>query len=100
MKIDIPTVLVHLRGKVVRRGAEGAEDRAEAASMKAVAYAFGSTKRFRRAQRLALGGLRLLARVPVLGRIVPGPIAAWTSVRELPEPPPETFGDWWRGRRT
>jgi L-lactate dehydrogenase complex protein LldF len=100
VKIDIPTVLVHLRGKVIRRGAEGAEDRPEALSMKAAAYAFGSTTRYRRAQRVAIGALRLLAKVPALGRIVPGPLAAWTSVRDLPEPPRETFTDWWRGRRS
>ncbi|MFT3864723.1 MAG: LutB/LldF family L-lactate oxidation iron-sulfur protein [Solirubrobacterales bacterium] len=98
VKIDIPGVLVHLRGKVIRRGAgKGAEERAEALSMKAAAYAFGSTARYRRAQALALRGLRLLAKAPVLGRIVPGPLAAWTSVRELPEAPSETFTNWWRG---
>jgi L-lactate dehydrogenase complex protein LldF len=100
VKIDIPSVLVHLRGKVIRRGAEGAEDRAEALSMRAAAFAFGSTKRYHRAQKVALRALGGLARVPVLGRLVPGPLAAWTSVRELPEPPRETFTEWWRGRGT
>ncbi|MBS1888597.1 MAG: lactate utilization protein [Actinobacteria bacterium] len=99
VKIDIPTVLVHLRGEVVRREAGGSKDAAERLSMKAAAYAFGSTTRYRRAQRLALRALRVLAKVPVLGRLVPGPLAAWITVRDLPEPPPETFGDWWRGRR-
>jgi L-lactate dehydrogenase complex protein LldF len=98
VKIDIPTVLVHLRGEAIRRGAEGAEDRAEALSMKAAAYAFGGSKRYHRAQRVALRALGGLAKAPVLGRLVPGLLAAWTSVRELPEPPKETFSDWWRGR--
>jgi L-lactate dehydrogenase complex protein LldF len=102
VKIDIPTVLVHLRGKVVRReaGERSAEDAAERLSMKVAASAFESSRRYRLAQRLVLPVLRLLAKVPVLARIVPGPLAAWTSVRELPEPPRETFSDWWRGRQS
>ncbi|MBS1676483.1 MAG: lactate utilization protein [Actinobacteria bacterium] len=100
VKIDIPTVLVHLRGKVIRReaGGGGAEDAAERLSMKAAAAAFATPRRYRLAQRVVLPVLRLLTGVPGLARIVPGPLAAWTSVRELPEPPRETFSDWWRGR--
>jgi hypothetical protein len=66
--------------------------------MKLAALAFGTPRRYRLAQRTVLPALRLLTKVPGLARIVPGPLAAWTSVRELPEPPRETFGDWWRGR--
>lgn len=100
VKIDIPTVLVHLRGKVIRRGAgeHSVEDAAERLSMKAAAAAFDTPRRYRLAQRVALPVLRLLAKVPGLARIIPGPLAAWTSVRDLPEPPRETFTDWWRGR--
>jgi L-lactate dehydrogenase complex protein LldF len=100
VKIDIPTVLVHLRGKVIRReaGEHGVEDAAERASMKAAASAFATPRRYRLAQRLALPALRLLTKLPGLARIVPGPLKAWTSVRDLPEPPRETFADWWRGR--
>jgi L-lactate dehydrogenase complex protein LldF len=102
VKIDIPTVLVHLRGKVARRavGEHDAEETAERLSMKAASFAFADPRRYRLAQRLVLPVLRLLAKVPVLGRIVPGPLAAWTSVRDLPEAPEETFSDWWRGRRS
>jgi L-lactate dehydrogenase complex protein LldF len=100
VKIDIPTVLVHLRGKVVRREAGGdADDRGERLSMKLAAWAFGTPRRYRFAQRTVLPALRLLTKVPGLARIVPGPLAAWTSVRELPEPPRETFSEWWQGRR-
>jgi L-lactate dehydrogenase complex protein LldF len=100
VKIDIPTVLVHLRGKVVRREAGGdAEGRGERLSMKLAAWAFGTPRRYRLAQRTALPVLRLLAKVPGLARLIPGPLAAWTNVRELPEPPRETFSEWWQGRR-
>jgi len=103
VKIDIPTVLVHLRGKVVRREAAGAggeaDDPGERLSMKLAAWAFGTPRRYRLAQRTALPALRLLAKVPGLARLIPGPLAAWTTVRELPEPPEETFSEWWQGRR-
>jgi L-lactate dehydrogenase complex protein LldF len=67
--------------------------------MKLAAWAFGTPRRYRFAQRTVLPALRLLTKVPGLARIVPGPLAAWTSVRELPEPPRETFSEWWQGRR-
>ncbi|MDP9416939.1 MAG: DUF3390 domain-containing protein, partial [Actinomycetota bacterium] len=28
-------------------------------------------------------------------RSLPPPLSAWTGVRDLPEPPAETFRDWW-----
>jgi L-lactate dehydrogenase complex protein LldF len=105
VKIDIPTVLVHLRGKIVRREAGGGEvargeasDPGERLSMKVAAWAFRKPRRYRLAQRTALPALRLLAKVPGLARAIPGPLAAWTNARELPEPPKETFSEWWRGR--
>jgi L-lactate dehydrogenase complex protein LldF len=100
VKIDIPTVLVHLRGEVIRReaGEHSAEDAAERLSMKAAASAFATPGRYHLAQRLVLPALRLLAKVPGLARILPGPLKAWTTVRDLPGPPSETFTDWWRGR--
>jgi L-lactate dehydrogenase complex protein LldF len=27
-----------------------------------------------------------------------GPLRRWTEVRDLPEPPAQTFRDWWRER--
>jgi L-lactate dehydrogenase complex protein LldF len=29
-------------------------------------------------------------------RALPPPLSAWTASRDLPEPPAETFRDWWR----
>jgi len=69
VKIDIPTVLVHLRGKVVRReGGGDADDRGERLSMKVAAWAFGTPRRYRLAQRTVLPALRLLTKVPGLAR--------------------------------
>jgi L-lactate dehydrogenase complex protein LldF len=89
VKIDIPEVLVHLRGEVVAR--KRALD-PERAAMKAVAWAFGSRWRFERAQRLAQLGQGPLARLP-------GPLSGWTATRELPRVPSQTFREWWRERR-
>jgi L-lactate dehydrogenase complex protein LldF len=88
VKIDIPTVLVHLRGRVVRE--EKSKLTPEALAMKAMAAAFGSRRRYEGAQRLAR-----LGRGPLAKAAVPG----WTAMRDLPEPPKETFRDWWRRER-
>src|SRR5204863_5261814 len=87
VKIDIPTVLVHLRGRVVRE--EKSRLSPEALAMKGIAVAFGSRRRFEGAQRLAR-----LGRGPLAKAAVPG----WTAMRDLPEPPKETFRDWWHRR--
>jgi L-lactate dehydrogenase complex protein LldF len=90
VKIDIPSVLVHLRGRVVRE--EKSRFDPESAVMRLVARVFGSRSRYERAQRLARLGRGPLARFPV------GPLAGWTATRDLPEIPAQTFRDWWRAR--
>jgi L-lactate dehydrogenase complex protein LldF len=90
VKIDIPRVLVHLRGAAT--AAKGTS--AESLAMRVVARAFGDRRRFERFQRLALRGSRL----PGLESL-PGPLRGWTRVRNLPTPPDETFRDWWRRER-
>ncbi len=89
VKIDIPSILVHLRDQVVHeRGGVGAE----AVAMKALARAFGSRRSYERAQRLAHLGRG------ALGRWRAGPLAGWTSVRELPPVPKQSFRQWWAER--
>jgi L-lactate dehydrogenase complex protein LldF len=87
--IDIPAMLVHLRGRVV------AEDphRAEAAAMSAAAWTMRSPQRWTRALRV----LRLGRPVARLHRLPP-PLSRWTSARDLPMPPQQTFRDWWSSR--
>jgi L-lactate dehydrogenase complex protein LldF len=93
VKIDIPRVLVHLRGRVVD---EGSAARGERAAMRALAWTFASERRYERAQRLARSASRpfardgLIARLPALG--------AWTETRDLPAPPRRTFREWWSSR--
>ena len=92
VKIDIPSVLVHLRGRVVREKRARRLD-PEAAAMKAAAFAFSTRGRYERAQRLARRGGGLAR-----AGIVPPPLTGWTSARELPDVPAQSFRDWWRGR--
>jgi L-lactate dehydrogenase complex protein LldF len=89
VKIDIPTVLVHLRGRVVR---EVKQRDAEGAAMGVVARVFASQRRYEAAQRLARLGRGPLTRLPI------GPLAGWTAMRDLPQPPRQTFREWWRER--
>jgi L-lactate dehydrogenase complex protein LldF len=87
VKIDIPSVLVHLRGRVVRE--QKSRLSPEALAMRALAAAFGSRKRYERAQTLAR-----LGRGPIAKAALP----AWTAMRDLPEPPSQSFREWWRAR--
>jgi iron-sulfur cluster protein len=95
VEIDIPRVLVHLRGRVV--DSEPAW-KPEKAAMKALYRAFASRRAYERAQRVARLGARPLGRRGRIERL-PWPLAAWTGTRDFPEPPAETFRDWWRRER-
>ncbi|MBA3263085.1 MAG: iron-sulfur cluster-binding protein [Thermoleophilaceae bacterium] len=95
VEIDIPRVLVHLRGRVV--DTEPAW-KPEKAAMRAMYRAFASRRSFERAQRAARLGSRPLARRGRIPRL-PWPLSGWTETRDLPEPPAETFRDWWRRER-
>jgi L-lactate dehydrogenase complex protein LldF len=87
VRIDIPRVLVHLRERVVREVKSPVAP--EALAMRAVGAAFASRGRYERAQRLSR-----LGRGPLARAALPG----WTAMRDLPEPPKETFREWFRAR--
>jgi L-lactate dehydrogenase complex protein LldF len=89
VKIDIPSVLVHLRAKVTREQRRRIDP--ERFAMGTLARVFQSRARYERAQKLARGGNGPLARLP-------GPQTAWTTARDLPEAPAQTFREWWRER--
>jgi len=95
VKIDIPRVLVHLRGRLVRERADAAA--AERAGMRGLARVLASPRAYRLAQALARPGLARLAgrrRAPWWAR----PAAGWLAERDLAPPPERTFRKWWRGR--
>jgi L-lactate dehydrogenase complex protein LldF len=92
VKIDIPTVLVHLRGRVVREAKSRWSP--ERVAMDALSRTFQARGRYERAQRMARLGNGPLARLGGWAPIVSG----WTAMRELPAVPRETFRDWWQAR--
>ncbi len=93
VKIDLPSMLVDLR----RQHVEAAGPTPERSAMRAMAWTMAEPGRYDRAQRAAGLG-RLLAR---RGRMpgLPWPLSGWTSARNLPVPPAETFRAWWARTR-
>jgi L-lactate dehydrogenase complex protein LldF len=84
VEIDIPTVLVKLRHDAVRAQRHRAQD----ATFQAVAQAMSGRRRWTAALKLA----------PLMRFIkhgAPPPLSAWTRTRDLPDPPPQSFRDWW-----
>jgi len=101
VKINIPEVLVHLRGQVVRHkqdAANGAPD-PEGLAMALLARIFANPKWFRRSQSLGRLAQRLLGRGTggMIERL-PGPLAGWTAMRDVYPVAPQSFRDWWRDR--
>jgi L-lactate dehydrogenase complex protein LldF len=100
VKIDIPRVLVHLRDRVTSEpppDQAGARDRVdpERLAMRAVARVFASRRAYEFAQRAARRGQGPFVRDGSV-RQLPGPLGAWTSARDLPAVPQQSFRDWWR----
>jgi L-lactate dehydrogenase complex protein LldF len=93
VKIDIPHVLVHLRGRVVDAQQS---NRVERAAMKALGWTFADERRYEGAQRLARLGVGPFARDGVI-RSLPA-LRAWTETRDLQPPARRTFREWWATR--
>jgi L-lactate dehydrogenase complex protein LldF len=99
VKINIPEVLVHLRGKVVRhkqdRGGPRGKLDPENVAMQTVAKVFSDPELYERAQKFARVGQWPLVRGGSIGRL-PGRLAGWTAVRDLKPVPRQSFREWWR----
>jgi L-lactate dehydrogenase complex protein LldF len=93
VKIDIPSVLLHLREQAVRAKSSVSERTA----MRLVAWVFGSARRLAMAQRAGRVLQRPLARDGVIRRLPP-PLSGWTRTRDLKPAASKTFRDWWRER--
>lgn len=93
VRIDIPRLLVHLRGEVVdRKRALGPTP--ESTAMALAAYVLEDAGRLARAERLGARLARALFRHGRIGRL-PGPLGAWTDARDAPLPAAQSFRDWW-----
>lgn len=96
VRIDIPSILVHLRAQQVdsERGVRGGLPGGQDLAMKAAGWAMSAPGRFALAEK-ALGAGRLLAGKDHRIAALPWPASKWTASRDIPEPPKETFRQWW-----
>ena len=85
VKIDIPEILIHLRRRIVE---DGNSPFTERMGMKAAAYAMNDSGHLAAAQTLVKIG-------EPFQNIV---MSAWTSTRDLPPAPKQTFRQWWASR--
>jgi L-lactate dehydrogenase complex protein LldF len=95
VKINIPEVLLYLRGQVTR---QASSLDAELLAMQQLARIFASPSRYEQAQRLARQGQRLVVHRGTIDRL-PGILGGWTEARDLPPVPKQSFREWWRENR-
>ncbi len=95
VKINIPEVLLHLRGEVTRHASPF---NAEALAMRQLAAIFASPKRYEHAQQLARRGQRFFIHGGVIDHL-PGLLSGWTTARDLLPIPNQSFREWWRERQ-
>ncbi len=93
VKIDIPHVLLHLRGQAV----EATGGFAEGIAMGLAGWGFRSRRRYELGQRLLSAPTRLRSSTGSLRRL-PGPLAGWARTRDLKWPNQPSFRSWWRRR--
>ncbi len=102
VRIDIPSMLVHLRQRHVEEQRAGRRlPTVEHLGMQAAAWAMTDADRWEAAQRaVALG--RVVGREGGDGvrriRSAPPPLSGWTATRDAPAPPAESFRRWWADR--
>ena len=94
VKIDIPSVLLHLRAKAVRATASVPER----AVFRALGWVFQGPGRFALAQKLGRLAQRPFLRGDVIGWL-PGVLGGWTRGRDLRPVARETFREWWSRER-
>jgi len=97
VKINIPELLVHLRARHVAESSRaGRVPSGEAIAMAAASWVMADPRRFRTAQRAGRAG-RVISKGGKISALPP-PLAGWTKARDAPEPPAQTFRQWWASR--
>lgn len=94
VRIDIPSLLVHLRERHTEEQAKARRlPTPEAAALKIAAWVMQDPRRFAKAEAAS----RLVRPFARAGKFtsLPFPLSAWTASRDAPAPPPETFREWW-----
>ena len=98
VRIDIPSMLVHLRTRVVDENRGGVPS-GEQLAMKAAGWVFADHRRLETVEKAAAAGGKAL-RSNLFGgkqtlRSLPWPATAWSGARDAPVPPAESFRAWW-----
>jgi L-lactate dehydrogenase complex protein LldF len=96
VKINIPEILIHLRGKVVERGDAPP---VEQVAMKLASVALRGPHRFSTAQKLIRIGQKPFEKDGKI-RSLPGMLGGWTATRDLDPVPAESFREWWSKRES
>jgi L-lactate dehydrogenase complex protein LldF len=99
VKINIPEVLIHLRGEIV--AAKPRTSRAldpEAIAMRAMQWIFLSEARLKLAQRLGRIAQRPFIRSSGWIERLPGMLGGWTRTRDLQPLPQQSFREWFEKR--
>ncbi len=99
VKINIPEVLIHLRGKVVREKRKHLSGKLdpESLGMQAMSYIFAKASRLEAAQRMARLGQWPFVHKGMISKL-PGMLGGWTQARDLRPIPKQSFRQWWRER--
>jgi len=95
VKIDFPSVIVHLRNEVADQKRADHKPHAEVTVMAATRWGFGSGRHLSFVERWAELAGRLVWWRPYFGKL-PWPASYWTKARDLPVPPRLSFRHWSR----
>jgi L-lactate dehydrogenase complex protein LldF len=101
VKINIPEVLIHLRGKIVEEDQKTLSGRFGMwnMGMQAAAFLFASSSRLAFAQHLGQIGQKLVVSKNGVIERLPFMLSGWTQTRDLMPLPDQTFRDWWAQRK-
>lgn len=93
VRIDIPKLLVHLRGEIVNGGRGVLPRSQEQVAMRVASWVFAKASRLRTVARLGIV-TRRVARSQRLS--LPGWLSGWSRFRSTPLPSQTSFSTWWR----
>lgn len=103
VKINFPEVLVHLRAKDVesKHAVREFEGNKKAPFSQMDGMMLGAKKLFTSGKMMSIAERGLPMSRLISGRkhkitTVPGIVGGWTAYRDIPEPPKESFRNWWK----
>ena len=95
VRIDIPKMLVHMRGKVVEAKKADRMPHSEAGVMRTASWMMADHRRWGAAMKgSGLAGRVLGSRFDHFGTL-PWPASKWTNARDVQMLPTESFREWW-----